>query len=199
LDCKTEEECTKILFTMTKDLNEIKKKFHQINDPFEKADFLKKTLQSGDISFEKLAKTLQISSSYIAHYLRLLKLPEIIIDGYYADSITISHLFVISRLKNQKDMIDLYEQVLAYNLSVQNTEEKVREILYGIQSHGYKRYLDPKRKEQIKKKVKKIFGEQVDIKIIQTRVRTKVILQLKGNLLESNKFLKEFEKLLISE
>ncbi len=184
---------------MTKDLNEIKKNFDQLEDPFEKAAFLKKILKLEEISFEKLAKVLQISPSYIAHYLRLLKLPEIVIDGYYADSISISHLFVISRLKNQKDMIDLYEQVLAYNLSVQDTEERVREILYGIQSQGYKRYISPKRAEQIKDKIKKIFGEQVEIKIIQTRIRTKIILQLKGNLLESNKFLKEFEKLLSSE
>ena len=59
-----------------------------------------------------------------------------IVDGYYSKLISISHLFMISRLKTKEDMMKIYEKVLSQNLTVLQTEAEVRDILYQIKTTG---------------------------------------------------------------
>jgi len=154
-----------------------------------KAKLLKGLLDSSGLKKKEMAQKLDIKPSYVSHILRLNRLPEMVIDGYYSDLITVSHLFIISRLKDKKQMADTYEKVLIKNLTVKETEEEVREILYQIKSKG--NYL--KEKEELIKKFKEKFS-RVDIKIIQTRVKGKIVIEVKGNLGKTTKTIKELIK-----
>lgn len=156
-------------------------------DIVKKVKLLNDAIRNNDLKILDVAKKLAVSSSYVCHLLRLKKLPEILIDGYYAKNVSITHLFIISRLKDSTSMLTAYEQVLADNLSVQRTEELIRDMLYKVKSTGD--YLSGEEKNKIVESLKKN-EKNIDIKIIQTRIKSKLVLEFKGNLEETGKKLK---------
>lgn len=158
------------------------------SDPFTKAKLINFLHREKNFTLKKLAEILHCQKSYFSQLKRLLKLPEILIDGYYSKTISLSHLIIISRLKDNKEMINVYEKVLANNLSTNKTEELVREKIYQIRSNGKR--AEPKIIENIKKKFKKI-DKEVEVKIIQTRIKAKVILEIKGDLRKTSFFLEK--------
>ena len=151
-----------------------------------KAKSVKQLIDSSGLKKKEVAKKLGLKPSYLSHLLRLNHLPEMIIDGYYSDLITVSHLFILSRLKDKKQIVDTYEKVLAKNLTIKQTEEEVRDVLYQTKTKGS--YL--KNKEELAERLKEKFPEAA-VKIIQTRVRGKIIFEVKGDLGKSSKIIKK--------
>ena len=93
-------------------------------------------------------------------------------------------------------MIELYEKILGENYSVKQTEEAVRDYLYQVKSVG--KYINKENIEKQTKKIKEKFPE-LNIQIIQTRIRGRVILEIKGDLEKSSKILKLIlEKLILN-
>ncbi len=177
-------------------LQELVAKFNSLKDPFEKSRLVWKAQERG-ISSKDIAKALKVNPSYLSHLKRLSKLPEMLIDGFYAGSISLSHLFVISRLREDAEMIRLYEKVLKNNLSVQETEVEVRRMLHKVQDSEGK-YFPKAKMERIKKLFQELLPAGVDVKIIQTRVKVKVVLEGKGNLRATGKVLEKLFNLLDS-
>ncbi|PIS15816.1 hypothetical protein COT62_01690 [Candidatus Roizmanbacteria bacterium CG09_land_8_20_14_0_10_41_9] len=177
-----DEEITKALETIKAE-----------KDMFQKARMLRDVIHMNQMRIIDVAKRLSMKSSYICHILRLNKLPDIIVDGYYARLISLSHLFVISRLKEKQDMVSIYEKVLSENITVLQAEEEVRSILYSVRSEGT--YL---KKEEIQKFIDDIKKKHksVGIKIVQTRIKSKLSLELKGNLAKTNTLLKSLMRYL---
>jgi hypothetical protein len=158
-------------------------------DIFSKAKLLDHLIYKKDKKIKDIAKLLNMQPSYVCHILRLVRIPEMIVDGYYSDLISSSHLFVISRLKDKELMTQVYEKILNDNLTVIQTEEIVRDILHGIKTEG--EHIDKDTKESF---IKKIISDRTDLKlrIIQTRIKATVILEIKGNLTKTTKVLKKF-------
>jgi len=158
-------------------------------DIFAKSRLLHDLVYKKSCRIIDLAKLLGKTSSYLCHLLRLVELPDIIIDGYYTKQVSLSHLFIISRIKDKKKLIEVYEKILSNNYTVQQTEETVREILYEIQSSGNRLPKDEIRNivEKIKQK-----NEGIDVKIIQTRIKGKVVIDMKGGLENTSSLLREF-------
>jgi len=93
-------------------------------------------------------------------------------------------------------MIQLYEKILGENYTVRQTEEAVREYLYEVKSTG--KYVNQEYIEKLTKKIQEKYPE-LEIKIIQTRIKGKVILEIKGDLEKSSKILKLIlEKLILN-
>lgn len=160
-------------------------------DIFAKARSIQRLIQEENLRIVDLAKSLNKTSSYICHLLRLTKLPEIIVDGYYSKLISISHLFIISRIKDKEKLLETYEQLLKNNYSVQQTEDVVRELLYQVKNNGKRLQKDELESsiEKIKEKMK-----DIQIKIVQTRIKGKMIIEMKGNLEDTSHTLKEVLK-----
>jgi hypothetical protein len=133
-----------------------------------------------------VAKYLGKKPAYLSHLIRLNKLPELIVDGYMSKLISLSHLYVISRLKTEEEMLAVYEKVLAENLTVFQTEELVREMKYQITSKG--KYFS---KKEINRLNQLLGKRNISLKLIQSRVRTKLVILIKNNLAESEKILKQ--------
>lgn len=158
-------------------------------DYFTKAKLLQYVIYDKQLRIIDLSKRLKIKPSYICHLLRLNKLDPMIVDGYYSKLISISHLFMISRLKTKEDMMKVYEKALSQNLTVLQTEEEVREILYQIKTVGSS--ID--KKEQ--KKIESLLSDNnknVKVHLIQTRVKAKIIIETKGNLNETTDYMRSF-------
>jgi ParB-like chromosome segregation protein Spo0J len=143
-----------------------------------------------------IAVSLSKKPAYLSHLIRLNRLPELIIDGYIAKLISLSHLFVISRLNDEESMLHVYEKVLANSLNVSQTEELIRGLKYQITSKG--KYYSRKEIDRINERLLK---NNIHLRLIQSRIRTKLIIEVKKNLYESEKILKKIlEKLsLLSE
>jgi hypothetical protein len=104
-----------------------------------------------------------------------------------------SHLFVLSRLPSEKEMIKVYELILEKNLDVAKTEDLVREIVYQIKNEGD--YLSLEEKEDLIKKIESL-EENIDVKVIQTRVKAKLIIEIKGSLKKTSKILRKIKRLI---
>ena len=169
---------------MTQEIDNLITNIKKETDIFAKAKLIDNLLKEKNFKIIDLAKELSITSSYICHLLRLNKLPEIIVDSYYSKSINISHLFILSRINNQEKMIGAFEEILKKSLTVSQTEELIREYLYGIKTKGS--HLRLKAKEEMIKKFLEKYPD-AKIKIVQTRVKGKIIIEIKGDLSKTSK------------
>ncbi len=156
-----------------------------------KAKLLHQLNQGKKISLKKLSETMGLKPAYLCHILRLNRLPEIVIDGYYAKNISLSHLFIISRLSSEEQIITAYEQVLSHNLTVLQTEELIREQLHQIKTSGS--YLTGNEKDNYIGKITNN-PQKIAVKIIQTRIKSKLIIEIKGDLEKTTKELKKLLK-----
>ena len=170
-------------------INQIKSEI----DIFQKYRLIDYLIREKKLRIIDIADKIGYKSSYICHLLRLRKIPDVVADGYYSKSISSSHIYVLSRLNDTKQMINLYEKILGENFTVKQTEMAVREYLYQVKSIG--KYINKENTEKLTQKIKEQFPE-IKIQIIQTRIKGKVILEVKGDLEKSSKILKQvLEKL----
>ncbi len=160
-------------------------------DIMQKVRSLTQLIKVNDLKVKDVAQKLGVKSSYICHLLRLNRLPEAIIDGYYSNNISLSHLFIISRVKETAKMLEVYEKVLANSLTVKKTEELIRDILYSVKTQG--EYISPEEKENIIQKVTSQ-KKNLSLRIIQTRTKSKIILEIKGDLEYTSKEVRDLIK-----
>ena len=160
-------------------------------DVFARAKLIEQVLKKFNLRLVDLSKKLSIKPSYLCHILRLNRLPEIVIDGYYSKLIAISHLFIISRLKDPAQVVKAYENVLSNNLTVLQTDELVREMIHGIKTEG--EYLNPDEKQSFVENIKAL-KKNIEAKITQTRIKGKLVLEIKGSPADSSRVLKRLMK-----
>ena len=178
---------------MIQDITSLLNQIKTDKDIFQKSRLIDYIIKEKNLRIIDLAQKIGYKPSYICHLLRLKKVPEAVIDGYYSKSISSSHIYILSRLKNKKQMIELYEKILGENFSVKQTENEVRNYLYQVKSIG--KYIRQEDVEKLTKKIKEKYPE-INIEIIQTRIKGKIILEVKGDLETTSKTIKHvLEKL----
>lgn len=170
--------------------------FHNEHDLFKKADIVQYLRRDQEVSVHEIARMLGLHPSYISHYLRLQKLPGIIVDGYYGKFISKSHLFILTRLPDQNSMIAVYEDVLARSLTSIQTEEIVRHTLYGISSKG--EYVPTEEAKAFEQRMKEK-DSSVQTKIIQSRTRGKICIETTGDLTKTSTMLRTVMQILSNE
>ncbi len=178
---------------MIQDITPLLKQIREDRDIFQKSRLLEYLIREKNLRVIDLAEKTGYKSSYICHLLRLKKIPEVVVDGYYSKSISSSHIFILSRLNDKKQMIELYEKILGENYTVKQTESEVRNYLYQVKSIG--KYISKEEFEKFKNKIKERYPD-IDIEIIQTRIKGRIILEIKGDLEKSSRNIKQvIEKL----
>lgn len=179
---------------MIQDLTYLLKQIKESRDIFQKSRLLEYVIKEKNLRIIDIASKIGYKSSYICHLLRLKKIPDAVVDGYYSKSISSSHIFILSRLNDVHQMIELYEKILGENYTVGQTESEVRNYLYQVKSIG--KYIDKENTEKLTKKIKEKFPD-VDIRIIQTRIKGKIMLEVKGDLEKTSKEIKKILNQLI--
>lgn len=173
---------------MIQDISSLFKKIREEKDIFQKSRLLEYVIREKNFRVIDLANKIGYKSSYICHLLRLKRIPEVVIDGYYSKSISSSHIHILSRLNDIKQMIQLYEKILGENYTVKQTENAVREYLHQVKSIG--KYINKENVEKLAKKIKEKFPD-LNIQVVQTRIKGKVILEIKSDLEKSSKEIKK--------
>lgn len=170
---------------------EIEKYINQVKsetDVFNKAKLLEFLRRKKDIPLKTLSEKLKITSSYLSQIMRLVRIPEIIMDGYYSNTISLSHLLIISRIKDKEKIIKIYEKILAENLTTTQTEPLVRDTIYGIKTTN--RRLSEEEKKVIIDKINR-GNKEVKVTVTQTRIKSKVIIEIKTDLEKASNILKK--------
>lgn len=173
---------------MLNNLKDAAAKINLENDAVAKAKMICNLIEEKGIRIVDVARLTKMTSSYICNLLRLLRLPEIVLDGYDSGNLSLSHLMIISRLKKNSDMVAAYEKILVKSLTTAQILEYVREKLYEIKTEGRK--IDKETKKAIEEKYKKL-DQDLKVNIIQTRMQTTVVLKLKGSFKKTSEFLKK--------
>lgn len=174
------------------DVDLIVEKIKKEDDIFAKAKLITQLRKESQISAKKIAEVLAIKPSYLSHILRVTRLPELIVDGYYSGSLSQSHLFIISRLPNEEQMIAVYEKILTENLTTVKTEEIVREALYKVKNGGHR--LTQEELRDFTSKFEARLNSKIDI--TQTRVKGKMSFEIRGNLADTTPKLRRLMKIL---
>lgn len=172
-------------------VTELLNKLRVEEDVFKVSSILHQLIREEQMPLVQVSRELGAKPSYISHLLRIKKLPSIVIDGYYSKTVSLSHLFIISRLTSVDDMIKVYEQVLSGNLPTAKTEELVRELLFHVDSKGER--VDKNRVDSLKSKFK---DKGIDFEVVQTRTKGRIVLEMKGNLERTSGLIEELLEVL---
>jgi hypothetical protein len=178
---------------MEEKINSIIDFLKQEQDIFNQARLLWEATRTHQIPLKTVSERLGIKPSYLSHILRLNKLPDIIRDGHYSGIISVSHLFIIARVKEVPKMIEIYERVLGENLTALQTDELVRNALYNIESAGDRITVEEINKFASTQREK---DKHIRARVVQTRVRGKILIEITGNFQKTTPLLREYiEKL----
>lgn len=97
-------------------------------DAIEIAISYKRLIEELNLSQDEMSKKLGKDRSTITNYIRLLKLDPIIQSGIRDKFISMGHGRAIINIASHEKQLFIYEQILKNNLSVRQTEIKVREL-----------------------------------------------------------------------
>jgi len=159
-------------------------------DPLSQAQMLVELKASAPVANKDIAEVLGMKPSNVSHLLRVTKLPEMVLDGYVSKQISFTHLILISRLKKQDDIVNLYEEILQNGYTALQTERRIREILYLVDNFG--NYVNKDKLKMYEQRIEKSLGIGAKATIIQTRIKTKVLIEMSGNLAKTTEFIDTF-------
>lgn len=162
---------------MRVNVEQVLRTIHEQPDPIIQAELIEKAILAG-IRVVQIARELDMSSSYVSHLRRLKKLPALIINGYYDKTISLSHLFILSRLGTVEEMTRVYEDILTNNLSASQTERRVFELLSGKKVSGKK--LPKVWFDEFERKIRAI-SPMLSVTTIQTRRKGQITITFNGS------------------
>lgn len=145
------------------------------SDPIKQSEYIVKLRRQGVANVE-IAKLMQKSPAQVSHIARINRLPEIIIDAYYSRMLSLTHLYIISRLHHEGQMQIVFEQIMAGTLSTQETDRLVREKLHSIDDVG-----DYVNRDTLKMHNEYMNAHGLQVSVLQTRTRFKYTIEASGN------------------
>ncbi len=152
----------------------------------DRAKAFEKLLSEFKLNTTQIAERIGKSMAYVSNSLRLLKLPEALIDGLLSGLITEGHARALAAIEDARLMIEAYKIILKENGSVRRAEDLARRM--KVQSGqplasnpGHRPYLVSKQIDDWAQKLQQAFGENSKIKLTRSKRETKVIIALKGD------------------
>ena len=135
-------------------------------NPFEEAKAYEKLNLKFEMSHSKIANSVGKSRVYVTNMIRLLKLPDKILQSLIKNEITSGHVRAILQLKMPNLMLKLWRRVLAESLSVRASELLVKEFIFETSKTKSKSSTRQKvRKENhLESNLIEIFGTKVKLK-----------------------------------
>jgi len=133
---------------MIQDITSLLNQIKLDKDIFQKSRLIEYVIKEKNLRVIDLSNKIGYKSSYICHLLRLKKIPEVVVDVYYSKSISSSHIFILSRLNDKKQMIELYEKILGENFTVKQMVDKYEEVYAKILNPKFKMVRQARHPEQ---------------------------------------------------
>jgi len=146
-------------------------KNYQQLDPLSRGLLFRQIKEKEGISYQEIARRIQRSPAYVVNSVRLLDLPEAIKDGLLGGLITEGHARALISIRNPKECVEVYKEVLKTHASVRETEELVRKALQQAKK------ITKRKLTIIKQLLEKILEEKFELpKIKESRRRITIVL-----------------------
>ncbi len=159
------------------------------SDHLRQAQIIRQLRNVEEIPVKDIAREIKKHATYVSHMLRVVKLPDIVIDGYYSKQVSFAHLIILSRLDTEEEIIQAYETVLSKALSTARTEVLVRQMKFH--THTGSPLLSPRELGRLTAQAKKKYP-QADIQIYQSQIRGKIVIECRGDAEKTGVFLRHF-------
>jgi len=101
---------------------------HNLN-PIEEARAYKRLIEEFGLTQDDVAKKVGKSRPFISNFLRILQLPEEILDLLAKGSLTVGHVRPLLTLENSSSQWEVVKNILDNNLSVRGVEELVKKTV----------------------------------------------------------------------
>ena len=137
-------------------------------NPIEEAKAYEMLSLKFEMSHSKIATSVGKSRVYVTNMIRLLKLPDKVLQSLIKNEITSGHARAILQLKMPNLMLRLWKRILADSLSVRASETLVKEFVFETSTTKHK--LKPPNRKKVKKDnhlendLIEIFGTKVKLK-----------------------------------
>jgi ParB family chromosome partitioning protein len=132
-------------------------------NPMEQARAYERLAREFGLTQEQMALKTGKDRPSIANYLRLLKLPLEVQAEIEAGALTFGHAKVLMALESPELIAKVAKVVVEDALSVRQTEDVVRDILYPVEKPEKVRYVDPNVREA-ERELQRALGTKVTIK-----------------------------------
>lgn len=106
-------------------------------NPIEEAMAYYMLIDRFDLTQEQVAKQVGKSRSAVANVLRLLDLPDEVLDMLRSEELSAGHARALLGLKNEEDIIPLAIKITNKDLSVRDTEAAVKKLNSPKEEEGY--------------------------------------------------------------
>ena len=141
----------------------------------EEATAYQKLLENLNLTQDELSKKLGKSRSHITNMLGLLTLPEVVKEMISDDKISMSHARILSKIKDEKEIIDLANKIVNDRLNVRDVEvisqegnlEKKHKIVTKKETSNYN-YLENILSDKLGTKVK-IKNKKIEISFVNDK------------------------------
>ena len=162
-------------------------------NPVEIALGYKQLIDNHSLTQEMLSEKLGKSRPSIANHLRLLKLPGEIQIGLRQELITTGHAKVLLGIEDTETQTDLYQDIIAQDLSVREVEEIIKTLTEQKETEKS----DPKKGKKGKPGIKEEWQNlQKDLETLyDTKVQIKSLSKGKGNITFKFKTEKELKRI----
>ena len=157
-------------------------------NPLERAQAFKRLIDEFGLSTGEIAVKVGKSAPYVSNTLRLLTVPDVLKDALASGATSEGHVRALASLEDPHLILEAYKEILSKNLSVRGAEElsrkmKARENIQPkkpkpalrLQNEELERYQEELSKHLSTEDV------NVQVKISQSRVESKMHLVAKGN------------------
>ncbi len=95
-------------------------------DALEEAEAFSRLIREHGLTQEQVGQAIGRSRAAVSNSMRLLKLPETLLDHLAKGKLTAGHARALMTLKNEQDMLKLADDVIKRGASVRDTEAKAR-------------------------------------------------------------------------
>ncbi|SMB87565.1 chromosome partitioning protein, ParB family [Desulfonispora thiosulfatigenes DSM 11270] len=138
---------------------------HNLN-PVEEANAYKSLIEIYNFSQEDLAKKVGKSRPYISNFLRLLNLPDNILNLLAENKISVGHARSLLSLEDPNSQIEIVQRIIDEQLSVRQTENIIKKLLNNEHKKSAKNTNEPSSPiiSDFQDKLRSKFGTKVLIK-----------------------------------
>ncbi|MEK7182843.1 MAG: ParB/RepB/Spo0J family partition protein [Patescibacteria group bacterium] len=167
-------------------------------NPIDRAKGFRRLMEEFSLHNTQIAQRISKSSAYVSNTLRLLELPDALKDGLLQGLVTEGHARALAAIEDSSLMIEAYKIVLREAASVRRAEDLARRMKTRL-GQAPSTPATPIVSDEIdtmEKELESSLGGKVkaQVKLRRSRVQTRLLFILKGDLGETDESLQQIYK-----
>lgn len=159
----------------------------------DRAKAFRRLMDEFGLANNEISQRVGKSPAYVSNSLRLLELPDALKDGLLTGLISEGHARALAAIEDPKAIIEAYKIVLKEHASVRRTEDLARRMRTSLGAQpkglgvGPSPHIVSEATDKIRDELDKVLSQMgpTQVKLSRSRVETRVLLVLKGDLEET--------------